>query len=359
MRTALITVGVGCLPAADLLRTVPGSREATWVSWLILAFSLAGLLLHRRLPPVSVAVTQGGCLAWTLYGHVGELLNLPAMLSLYSVAVTGSRRRTLRIAAVTSLLAVTAAVLSGRQEGRPVPSPLLEMAVPLAPLLLGEVIRGRRELAAAQAARRLREERILLARELHDVLAHTVSAMTVQASVALEALDRRPELAREALGQVGASGREAMRELRATVALLRENPAAPPTVPAPRLADLPGLLAHLPGTLRITLENAAGPPLPQAVELAAYRIVQEALTNVVKHSAARHATVRLAAVDGDLAVTVDDEGPAAAAPGPAGFGLLGMRERATALGGTLSYGPLPSGGFRVSARLPAYEGGAA
>ncbi|WP_243740840.1 sensor histidine kinase [Streptomyces sp. 8K308] len=361
-----LSLGVGCLTAADLASNVPGSREDDWFSWLVYAVSFAGLLAHRVRPGVSAAVTGAGCVAWTLHGHLGELLNLPAMVALYFVALGGDRRRTVRVAVFAALVAGAAAVISGQEAGRPVPSPVLEMAVPLVPLLLGEVVRGRRELARhalvereREAERRVRAERMRIARELHDIVAHTVSAMTVHAGVALEALDRRPEVARTALRQVRESGREAVAELRATVRVLREADAAVPVDPAPGLDQLSELVERLSGGgLRVTLRRSgAGGALPPMVGLAAYRIVQEALTNVVKHSAARHAAVSVVdKEDGRLTVEVLDEGPSRpGAAGPPGFGLLGMRERAAAVGGTLDHGPHPAGGFRVRASLPTAE----
>ncbi|RBM22124.1 sensor histidine kinase [Streptomyces sp. PT12] len=384
----LLTLAVGALTAADLASNVQGSREDDWLSWTVYAVSVLALLGHRRRPLPAAVVAGAGSLTWTLVGHLGELLNLPAMVCLYFVAEHGDRRRTLRVAVIAAFLSGAAAVVAGQEEARPVPSPVLEMAIPLVPLLLGEVVRGRHELARRaeeerkrETARLVREERVRIARELHDIVAHTVTAMTVQAGLALDAFDTRPELARGAMAQVRASGREAVRELRTTVTLLRDE-GGEPAAPAPRLAQLPELIGRVP--LRVTLhgcegdgpegdgpegdgpegdgpdggrsegdgpDGGGGPGASPVVELAAYRIVQEALTNVVKHSAARHAAVSVRAMDGGLLVEVTDEGPAAPSPGT-GFGLLGMRERAAAVGGTLEYGALPGGGFRVRALLP-------
>ncbi|WP_243745158.1 histidine kinase dimerization/phosphoacceptor domain-containing protein, partial [Streptomyces hainanensis] len=268
MRTHLLslalTFGVGCLTAADLASNVPGTREDDWFSWLVYAVSMVGLLAHRVRPMTSAAVAGAGCVVWTLHGHIGELLNLPAMVALYHVALAGDRRRSLWVGALAALLAGGAAVAAGQEEGSAVPSPVLEMVVPLVPLLLGEAVRGRRELVRhalaereREAERRVREERMRIARELHDIVAHTVSAMTVHAGVALEALDRRPEVARTALRQVRESGREAVAELRATVTVLREAGPAAPVGPAPGLDQLPELVERLAGgALRVTLRRA-------------------------------------------------------------------------------------------------------
>ncbi|MDT0269497.1 sensor histidine kinase [Streptomyces sp. DSM 44915] len=371
VRDLALSVAVGALTAADLASNVPESREDDWLSWVLLGVAVVGLGWQRRRPLVAVVVTGAGSLGWTLLGHLGELLNLPWMVALYFLAASGDRRRTVWVGVVAALASGVAAVVAGQEEGRPVPSPVLEMAIPVVPLLLGEVVRGRRELTAyyaerarraeeereREAERRVREERMRIARELHDIVAHTVSAMTVQAGVALDALDRRPELSRAALRQVRESGREAVRELRTTLSVLRDV-TDPPVAPAPRLAQLPELIARFPGErLRVSLHAGTlltgERRLPPVVELAAYRIVQEALTNVLRHSAARHAAVAVSLDAEDrLLVEVVDEGPPRPDPGGAGLGLVGMRERATAVGGTLAFGPLPDGGFRVHATLP-------
>ncbi|MDT0307980.1 sensor histidine kinase [Streptomyces sp. DSM 44917] len=359
-RELLLTLVVGGVTAADLASNVPGSREDDWLSWSVMAVSVAGLLAHRRHPMAAAAVTGVGALTWTVSGHLGELLNLPAMVCLYYVALAGSRRRTWRVALLAAFASGAAAVAAGQEEGV-VPSPVLEMAIPLVPLLLGEVVRGRHEMARRAAAehrretaRRVREERVRMARELHDVIAHTVSAMTVQAGVALDALDSRPEMTRSALRQVRESGRSAVRELRTTLAMLRDETDGPaqPLTPAPRLDGLPELIERLP--LSVTLHAGKAGGLPPVVELAAYRIVQESLTNAVKHAGARRATVLVHPAGGHLLIEITNDGPphAPAVAAGEGFGLLGMRERAHSVGGTLEYGPLPTGGFKVRATLP-------
>ncbi|MGP3969941.1 sensor histidine kinase [Streptomyces sp. 6N223] len=368
LKTAVLVAGAGALTAADLAANARGVREDDWFSWLIFGLVVAGLALWRRWPLASAAVTGAGVATWTLYGHIGELLNLPVMVALYGVAVGGDRRRTLWTGAVASLASGVVAVVSGQEEGRPFPSPVMEMIWPLVPLLLGEVVRGRRELTAyyaerarraerereREAVRRVREERVRMARELHDIVAHTVSAMTVQAGVALDALERRPELARTALRQVRASGREAARELRATVRVLREDESGPGAqAPAPGVGEIRELVERISGErLRVALRLPNGEGAPPVVGLAAYRIVQEALTNVVKHSRAGEAAVSVEERDGRLVVEVADAGPARGARDTGGFGLVGMRERAAAVGGSVEYGPVAGGGFRVRALLP-------
>jgi signal transduction histidine kinase len=232
-------------------------------------------------------------------------------------------------------------------------------------LAVAEVLRTRRvqqseRVAAERAARdrQVGEQRLELAQELHDVLAHHISLINVQASVALHLLDERPEQARPALTNIKAASRDALHELRSALDVLRRGEAAPRS-PAPRLADLTdlvegvrasGLDVRLDVRLAVRLDMVAPPePLPAALELAAYRIVQEALTNVARHAGAGRATVRLV-VDDQLTIEVTDDGRGGEAP--AGNGIRGMRERAAALGGTVEAGPGPDGGFRVVAHLP-------
>ncbi len=367
----LVVAVVAWFTGLDAASNDPDYRQADWLTWLLLAVSLLALVWRRRWPVAVTVVTGAACAGWALYGHIGELLNLPVIVALYTVAVQGDRRRTLWTGLIASFTSGAVALWVGNDVVNPQGLAVLEMLWPLVPLLLGEVVRTRRQLQAEyadraaraeedrerEATRRVHEERVRIARDLHDVVAHTVTAMTVQAGVALDAFDVRPEVARHAMRQVRAAGKEAVRELRATVTVLRE-PEGDPVDPVPgieRLAELVDRFAG--GTLQITLrqENGSGGVRP-VVGLAAYRIVQEALTNVVKHSGARHAVVSVVE-DGDrLMVEVVDDGPSTTPSASGGFGLVGMRERAAAAGGRIDCGPLAGGGFRVRAELPARGG---
>ncbi|MFE4582383.1 sensor histidine kinase [Streptomyces chartreusis] len=367
----LVVAVVAWFTGLDAASNDPDYRQADWLTWLLLAVSLLALVWRRRWPVAVTVVTGAACAGWALYGHIGELLNLPVIVALYTVAVQGDRRRTLWTGLIASFTSGAVALWVGNDVVNPQGLAVLEMLWPLVPLLLGEVVRTRRQLQAEyadraaraeedrerEAARRVHEERVRIARELHDVVAHTVTAMTVQAGVALDAFDVRPEVARQAMRQVRAAGKEAVRELRATVTVLRE-PAGEPVDPVPgldRLAELVDRFAG--GTLEITLrqEGGSGGVRP-VVGMAAYRIVQEALTNVVKHSGARCAVVSVVE-DGDrLTVEVVDDGSSATSSATGGFGLVGMRERAVAAGGRIDCGPLAGGGFRVRAEFPAGGG---
>ncbi|MET8752713.1 sensor histidine kinase [Streptomyces sp. NPDC004667] len=231
----------------------------------------------------------------------------------------------------------------------------------LAMLAVFELVRVRREQwsrerieRAAAARRRADEERLRIARELHDVLAHSISVINVQAGVGLALLDTDPEQARTALTTIKAASKEALGEVRQVLDTLRA-PGAAPRAPAPGLDRLPELLEQAAAAGLTVTAAAEGRPrtLPPGADLAAFRILQEALTNVVRHSGSRTARIRLAWLSDGLELRVDDEGPATGDPaGGSGNGLAGMRERAAALGGTIEAGPRPDGGFRVIARLP-------
>jgi signal transduction histidine kinase len=243
-------------------------------------------------------------------------------------------------------------------------------------LAAGDAVRSRREAveraAAAseeQALRRLGDERLRIARDVHDVVAHAMVAINVQAGVAAHVMDRRPEAARDALHDIKRVSGDALRDLRATLGVLRSGAGEEraPVQPAQGLDGLGELAARLRAAgidVGVDVRRAGGRPLPSALEGAGFRIVQEALTNVLRHSGARAAHVAIAVDGGALAIEVTDDGPCpdgaaepaaaeapAAAPGT-GNGLRGMRERAAAVGGSLEAGPRAGGGWQVSARLP-------
>ena len=255
-------------------------------------------------------------------------------------------------------------------------------AFPLVAGVLGHSVRNRRAYLAAveerarraeesrdsEARRRVAEERVRIARELHDLVAHQITLANAQATVAAHLFDTRPEQTRKSLTELVETTGHALDELRATVGLLRQSgDAAAPAEPAPGLSRLPTLLESFRRAgLEVSVhQEGTARPLPPGVDLTAYRIVQEALTNVTKHAGTGSARVRLAWSRDRVTITVADDGgaprtaPTASRPGasnvpdrPPGYGLIGMRERATAVGGHLSAGRRPEGGFLVSTQLP-------
>jgi signal transduction histidine kinase len=211
----------------------------------------------------------------------------------------------------------------------------------------------RREAEQAVAAERLR-----IARELHDVVAHAMSVVAVQSGVAAHVIEQRPDEARTMLQNINATSREALNEMRRMLGVLRaDDDATAELAPAPTLADLRSLLASVEGTGAAIELDVTGDPatLSPALDLTAFRIVQEALTNVVKHAGPARVVVRLRYQSDQLEIEVDDDGRGAASAlhdAGAGHGLVGMRERVDLYGGSLTAGPQPGGGFRVRATLP-------
>ncbi|MBC9727658.1 sensor histidine kinase [Streptomyces sp. TRM68367] len=326
----------------------------------------AVLLLWRKRYPVAVAFgTAGAAMLYLGAGYPYGPVFLTVALACFSAIVAGHRRAAW--AAMGTLWAGHMLVAHWLYQWLP---PSGDAAAPwdqelvivtwvVAITAVAELARARREqwvrerAERAQAARRRAdEERLRIARELHDVLAHSISVINVQAGVGLALLDTDPEQARAALTTIKAKSKEALGEVRQVLDTLR-TPGDAPRAPAPGLGGLPELVSQA-ASAGLTVEVEGEPPrLAPGTDLAAFRIVQEALTNVVRHSGSRRARVSLGRDGGALRLRIDDDGPATGADaGGSGNGLAGMRERAAALGGTIEAGPRPDGGFRVLAVLP-------
>jgi signal transduction histidine kinase len=215
-----------------------------------------------------------------------------------------------------------------------------------------------RRIVAQRKQTEVQAERVRIARELHDVLAHSLSQINVQASVGLHLMEKQPDKAAEALASIKETSKTALDEVRSVLGVLRaeggQDPSAP-LVPEPDLSRLPGLAASVTSQgVEVALHSSVD-DAPKSVQLAVYRIVQESLTNVVRHSGAKRATVSIAVSGDDYVVTVGDDGSGVRESSTGGRGLLGMRERAELLGGTLATGVSPLGGLQVVARIPVKE----
>jgi signal transduction histidine kinase len=368
--------------AAAMALTIAIADEDTSRSPNVLAYllglSLAPLLLLRRRRPLGVLLASIGILA-VYFGldYPAFSAAVPLAAATYSAAVAGHGRWA---AVILGAFVVVGGIGARLDEGESLAevlrgSLLTDTALLGAVLLLGEAVRNRRAWAEEvrgrlrraeedrerEAARRVQQERLRIAREMHDVLAHTISAINVQAGVAADVIDESPERARASLRDIRRQSRDAMAELRASVGMLREGAAEAPREPAPGLAELDRLVEMAAGAgLRVEVAVAgAARPLPGAVDLTAYRIVQESLTNVVRHAHASAATVSVSYRRDAVELEVRDDGNGAASGATAepdgGHGLIGMRERAAAVGGTLQAGAAPGGGFRVHATLPARD----
>ncbi|MCU1508430.1 MAG: sensor histidine kinase [Glaciihabitans sp.] len=335
---------------------------------LLIDFALAivgplALLGARRFPGPVVAIVAA---AASLDLFLGAASNGPPYIAL-AFAIVGAIARGARLWAwisiavcwVTSL--VVAMMLGLTWEPFRIALTTLGILVLMG---IGEGMRTRKEryerVSQVIAQRRQSEvqaERVRIARELHDVLAHSLSQINVQAGVGLHLMDAQPDKAKDALASIKETSKTALDEVRSVLGVLRAdggtNPDAP-LVPEPDLSRLAGLAASVTSQgVEVALEGSLV-DVPQATQLAIYRIVQESLTNVLRHAHARHATVELREENGQYAVTITDDGTAPAPTGTSdGRGLLGMSERAELLGGELSAGPVEGGGFRVDARIPA------
>ncbi|GAB1330105.1 sensor histidine kinase [Streptomyces sennicomposti] len=412
------------LAAAVLVCMVAGSfvdpNEAGGVSWavrrpevlslVLMTLGAVALVFRRRAPRTVLAVTGAVSLIECVTGDPRAPVAMSVVVALFTVAASTDRTTTWRLGLSTMVVLTGAAMLAG-----PLPWYAQENLGIFAWTGMaaagGDAVRSRRAFVRAmreraeraertreeEARRRVAEERLRIARDLHDVVAHHIALVNVQAGVAAHVMDKRPDQAKEALAHVREAGRSALNELRATVGLLRQSddPEAP-TEPAPGLDRLDELVGTFRSAgLHVEVARAdGGTTLPAAVDLAAFRVVQEALTNVHKHAGTgARAEVSVVRVGPRIEITVLDDGargttrpapgtlrpapgadgrapaaataapealetpegtPAADTPAPTGgHGLLGMRERVTALGGALTTGPRYGGGFRVHAILPA------
>src|SRR6266511_1147925 len=361
-----IALVVGVL---QIVGTYVASRHQTGHGSLdVLAYTLLAAgpvaLLWRRRQPVGVLLVV---FATTLAYWVSDYPRGPVFFALIVAFVTTvmAGRRIFAIGMVVAgWLAFTwLPYLAGNE-----PEPTLPGAIGLFAWLLvltgvGEIARVSRERAAERARsreeesrRRASEERLRIARELHDVLAHNISLINVQAGVALHLMDEQPEQARTALAAIKQVSKDALGELRSVLEVLRRSGEAEPRTPQPGLEELDDLVSRAGAAgLEVTVEVDGMPrPLPAEVDLAAFRIVQEAVTNVARHAGQSTATVRVAYGEHDVTLQIDDNGRGGtpSSISGSGSGIAGMRERTAALGGRLEVGPRSGGGFRVRAELP-------
>ncbi len=343
---ASIATGLFVLVATLVVVTPGGPRTgAGLTAGLLLAVVQAGSLavIRRRPEPAMAVAILAGVGLEVLAPNIGWLGQVAAVLACY--ARIRPPRRSLWVLGL--LVAATPWKLAGGDWR----NLLLAIAGPALGWSLGELGRTRQLRREDEQRRIAAQERDRIARELHDVLAHTVSVIVVQAAAAEDVFDRRPDLARKALGTIGSAARSTLAELRV---LLQSVSAEAGAEPQPGLAQLGTLADSLRATgLRVELRRD-DTDLPAAVDLSAYRIVQESLTNTLRHSRATLAQVSVRCADGTVSLEISDEGPARAAGRVDGSrrGIVGMRERARLLGGTLDAGPTAEGGFRVRADLP-------
>jgi signal transduction histidine kinase len=329
-----------------------------------LAVVAAGALAWRRRYPVLVmGAVFAAVFVYFAVGYPQGPIWLPLIVAYFAAAVRGRR-----LAA-----AITAAAgfcifpwLDYVLRNAPPPSAVFLGALAAWLLVLlgaAEIVRIRQERAAEKARiheqeqlTRASDERLRIARELHDAIGHHLSLINVQSGVALHLGNELPDQARNSFSAIKQASKDALSELRSVLSVLRQEDEPAPRSPTPSLARLEDLVSQAAAAGLTVRTQIDGPPqpLPFSLDVAAYRIVQEALTNVTRHAGPATATVRIAYTERHLTVQVDDDGSGQPPTVPAGNGkgLVGMRERAAALGGELEAAPRPGGGFRVRARLP-------
>ncbi|MFJ9123355.1 sensor histidine kinase [Streptomyces sp. NPDC102340] len=354
-------------------RSVTDDQTVLWPGVALSVIACAALLWRRGHPLPTLCVTAVCTITEGALGYLlTPLLMGPLLVAQYSASVRVSRRTAWNSAlAAAAAMAVTGLFLTTFSHQLILTS-LNPAAWVLMVAALGSYVRVRRQYAVARAEhaaqereedarRRVIEERMRIARELHDVVAHHLALANAQAGTAAHIAPTNPGQALEIIARLPETTAAALRELKATVGLLRQDTDPDEVAPAPGLDQLPDLLASYKAAgldVDVTVQGESQ-RLHSGLDLTAYRIIQEALTNVTKHAATPTAHLRLVYTPRHLTLTVtNDTSAARPASGPAaqrGFGLLGMRERALAVGGTFRAAPRPEGGFEVACSLPLYD----
>ncbi len=369
LTVAAITLLTGYATLNTALEVSSGMAVVVWLMALAVSVPLA---VRRSRPiPVLVVVLVLAIVAILLGMAVGTTV-LAVAVALYPVALSVGPRRSV-VALGAALLGVTLPavlvatvldpdflVITPNPQYTDLLSSLISSWLAIgAGWTLGRTARARRhyadQLAENRAQKAVSEERLRIAREMHDVVAHSMGVIVMKAAVANHVYDTRPQESREALGVIESVGRAALTDIQSVLGSLRSAGEADLT-PSPGLDELPKLVenARL-ADVQVEFDRGALPTLPAAVQLSAFRIVQEALTNVIKHAVAPvRCIVRITAAPGELLLSVIDDGAPSRPVGEPGHGLIGMRERAALHQGTLVAGRQPEGGFAVHARLP-YE----
>jgi signal transduction histidine kinase len=349
LAAALLVIGLGGTGQAGRVQDI---HVTPWMYALVVVAALA-LVVRRRWPLATLAVVAVAASTYLVIGGPYGPILLSFLVAVYTVARHLPMRRA-AIAAGAALLVLLAHIVKSQELADLVPASAW-VAVPFA---VGVTIRLNREAATRAQADLARqyadEERLRVAQEVHDVVGHGLSAINMQAEIALHLLPKQPEQAEAALTAISRTSREALDELRVTLALVRRTKDGETRSATAGLARLDDLVSRMSETgVPVAVETSGERrDLPAAIDLAAYRVVQESLTNVLRHAGAATATVRLDFRPEEVSVEVVDTGRGPSGPPSGGHGLAGMRERIAALGGEFSAGPAPGQGFRVYARLP-------
>ena len=355
---ALVVLVLGLLAFAARVRT-PGEPPQA-LGFALVVVAAVALAWRRRAPLVVAVIVAAAVSTAAAFGYWPEFVAL-IVIALYTAAANVDRRRFLTMLVPVSVLS-SVAISVGEYSERGLN--WVEIAFGLVisvglPILVGRMTFNRRRRVLRDRTLAARDaviaERATIARELHDVVAHHMSVMVVQAGAARSVVETAPDAAADGLRQIEASGRTGLAEMRRLLEILKADHADGDLAPQPGLAHLDELLDGMRATgLRVEAVVEGEPrPLPPGVDLSAYRIVQEALTNSLRHAGGASARVRLRYEPDALDLEVIDDGPGATADNVGGgHGLIGMRERAQLFGGEVEAGSRPGGGFAVRARLP-------
>jgi signal transduction histidine kinase len=323
-------------------------------AFLLVILAGAVLAWRHRYPRAVVCASTAAVVAYSLPGWVnGSSLLLPSIAVGTLAAIVKPYQAIAWAAGVLAVL--VAATVAHNPLGTFGGGVVVLPADIVVALLAGIAVRSRRNDSRERREKAVDEERLRIARELHDVVAHTMATITVQAAAASQLLATEPDRTAESLAAIRAASKEGLRELRAILDVLRRSDEpADPSAPVPGLARLDALAegvrqAGLPVTVQVEGEPR---PLPAVADLAAFRVIQEALTNTVRHAGPAIATVTLSYDPDGLRVEAIDDGVGGPASNGSGHGIRGMRERVAAAGGTIEAGPMASGGFRVAAWFP-------
>jgi signal transduction histidine kinase len=328
---------------------------------LLVAVGPAALYVKRRLPVAVLCITIVSTTAYLLLDYPRGPVFLAPIVAFVIAVLAGHRRAAWLALGLGYASFIWLPSLVGDQEAPSIGKALGTAAWLLVLAAVTEIVAFRRERALeAERARRQEalaragQERLRIARELHDVLAHNVSLINVQAGVALHLLDEQPERARPALEAIKQASSDTLREVRSVLGILRRPDEQPPRAPTPGIEGLDDLISRTSAAGIPVRSEVRGQPrsMPASVDLAVYRIVQEALTNVARHAEPAAAVVRLSYGEDGITVEVDDDGRRPSRNGVGGNGIPGMRERVLALGGEFAAGPRADAGFRVKAQLP-------
>jgi signal transduction histidine kinase len=366
-RDAGLALAIAVTVLTGVLIAPPSTTKLDAFGYVLLLVGALSLAARRRAPAAVVLVTTICVLGYYARDYPGNVASVPVLAAVYT-AVRAGHRRIVLVPAVTLVAVVVVNITVNHASPRVVVQDrFLLLGWLVAAVAVGmafrqweayvreaeqravDAERTREEMARRTAV----EERLRIARELHDSLTHTISVIKVQAGVAVHLARKRGERVPDALVAIQEASSEATRELRTTLGVLRNAEEESPVNGLDRLPDLVerARSAGLPATVTVNGEQRA---LPAEVERTAYRIVQEALTNITRHAGPASASIRIDYLGDALAVQVDDDGLATPADTPVpGVGLLGMRERVSAIGGRLLAEPRPEGGFTVRAELPA------